>query len=199
MNIEILKNSMLGKSACIIAHGQSILNLQHKDLSGIDCVFVLNKAILATRILKVNIPVFYMTKDAGKPDNKCKPTCLECDTNCSKIKPLFPEILLVHEHESVKCFPNYQPRFIFNNSDYGLYWMRASVCSATHIINMMGFTDIKYFCFDEMVNGNTKTVNDGRTIDNEKYAIRGHLQIKNELDECLINCNFEHVEWIIPC
>lgn len=198
MIIDDIKNIMQDKTAAIVAHGPSILNLRYDHFNNIDVAIVLNSAIIMTRKLNLNIPVFYMAKDAGKPDRRYFNTCSVCDFTCAKDRPIHPEILLVHEHESKLCFQDYKDRIVFNNSDFGLIYTRASLCSSIHICKLIGISKIKLFCFDAMVNGDTHEVVNDKIID-ETYALYGHMQIKAEAMQCADNCGYTNsIEWIIP-
>jgi E3 ubiquitin-protein ligase DOA10 len=200
MMIETLKNTMIAKRAGIIARGPSILNLNTQHFDNIDVLIVLNKSILNIRNLNIDTKdkvIFYMAKDAEKPDRWYKPTCTICDYSCSKSYPIAPEILLVHEHESKMCFPDYPLRYTFDNIKFGMPFTHASICSSIHILSLIGIKNITFFCFDAMVNNdNRETI--GTEIKHGTYSLKGHLQIKKEALECIKKCNIHSVHWVTP-
>jgi len=59
-------------------------------------------------------------------------------------------ILLVHKYESINCFENYEPRYVFSNPDLGLDVWQFSALSAIKIAQYMGCTKLVFVCFDSM-------------------------------------------------
>ena len=193
-NISILNGAYTGKRGLITGSGPSLLRLDEEALSAVDVILTVNYSILKVRKLRPSVPVFMLWKDAGHKDENCVPTCKVCTRDCAKIYPKEPEKYIVHEPESHLCYPEYFPRYIYNNSQFGYPWNRPSIASAIKIMELFGISHIVFAGCDSVF-GNSQRCYDGESItgDDKRYLEWGY---GNVLLTAISECNFKSCTFI---
>ena len=211
-DIEEFTNAFKGGMGAIISHGPSELLLTKEHLSGVDVVITLNAAILKVRSLALDIPVFTMQKDAGEgrsdisqyETKRTTCTCLKCDEGCTgKQRPVLPETLLIHKHESHLCYPDYSKRVEFDHTRFNIMWSYPSIISAIYIMSLFGVEKVNYLCFDGICGISHDDTEDGKTLHAVEMKEEDRRR-KREYDtiKALISASKKYrdmdAEWIIP-
>ena len=161
-SVNVFKDRYKGQTVWIIGTGPSLKHLKREGI-GEGIVIAINQAIEKIPDLPNN--VFSMQKDGGAwkthpydyhgfldPACDYAPDC--CGDKCGGItRPKKGITLLVHQHESLYCFPDHQPRYIFDWKDLGLPRNLFSFACAIKIAQMMGCMKFKFVCFDAHATG----------------------------------------------
>jgi len=152
--IEGFRDIYKGQAIWIVGKGPSLQYLTKEDV-GSGPVITINEAIIKIEELDLPNPIYSMQKDGGdrrryfrshpfilRPDCDYKSNCGD---KCGNMyKPKKGAILLVHKHESLYCFADYLPRYVFDWAKLGLKCNRFSLVIAIRIGILMG---CKKFCF----------------------------------------------------
>ena len=163
MLLDELKNKHQGEDVYIIGKGPSLQYLT-KDMIGEGVVITINDAIV--KIEELNLPnkIYAMEKDGWYVDNK---PCFE-PHDCS-IHSIMPKedgktTLLVHKHESLNCLPNFKPRLVFDNEEFGLHFQHFSALSCIQIAKLMGCKKFYFISFDAYTHQDASTYIPGKGI-----------------------------------
>lgn len=160
------KDIFKGQTVWIIGKGPSLQYLTKEDI-GPGPVIAINTSIIKIEELDLSNPIYAMMKDGGDrrrnwrqgklipPDCDHTPNCGdECGTI---IKPKRGATLLVHRHESLYCFPDYSPRYVFDWKELGLRNNRFSLVIAIKIGILMGCEKFHFVSCDVHVTGSIES------------------------------------------
>lgn len=198
--IKTFRNLYKGEIMWIVGKGPSLQYLTKKDI-GEGPIIAINESIIKIEGLDLPNPVFSMQKDGGnrKSHSRHRSLVPDCDytPNCGDkcgdmIRPKRGATLLVHKHESLYCFPDYFPRYVFDWKELGLPKNRFSQILAIKIGLLMGCVKFHFVSFDVHINGclDIYVPNVGVIGINRGYA--GHVwKIKPYLTEL-------EYKWITP-
>lgn len=160
--MERFKNFYGGQAIWIIGKGPSLQYLTKKDI-GEGPVITISESIIKIEELGLSNPVFSMQKDGGirkkipahlsaaglKPDCDYTPNCGD---RCGMMyRPKRGATLLVHQHESLYCFPDYSPRYVFDWVKLGLSHNEFSLVLAVKIGILMGCKRFYFVSFDSFI------------------------------------------------
>ena len=160
--IEKFKDIYKGQIMWVIGKGPSLQYLTKEDI-GPGPVITINEALIKIEELDLPNPIYAMMKDGGdrrqywhvrgilKPDCDYKSNC--GDKCGGKSMPKKGATLLVHKHESLYCFADYSPRYIFDWKELGLNRNQFSQIIAIKIGILMGCKKFHFVSFDFQVNG----------------------------------------------
>ena len=192
--MEKFKDIYKGQTIWIVGKGPSLQYLIKEDI-GSGPVITINEAIVKVEEVGLSNPVYSMQKDGGErrqywrvldkfqhgmliPDCDYTP---DCGDSCGKMRrPKQGATLLVHEHESLYCMPDYSPRYIFEWEEFGLRHNNISFIMAMEIGILMGCKKFCFVSFDVHVNGSFQAYTPGVGLKQGKYKdhkrrIRSHL------------------------
>jgi hypothetical protein len=150
--MQRLKDKHLGQTAWIIGKGPSLAYLTKEDI-GEGPVIAINESIIKIESLDLSNPTYSMQKDGGRrrkyfpsdsPECDCSPNCDGCQYMTKPKKAT----LLVHNRESLFCFPDYSPRYVFDWRDLGMPRNDISLVTAIRMGQFMGCTSFKFVCCD---------------------------------------------------
>ena len=184
--IKEFKDIYKGQTIWIIGKGPSLQYLKKEDI-GSGPVITLNEAIIKIEELDLPNPVYSMQKDGGdrrryyhlhplilKPDCDYKSNCGD---RCNGIyRPKKGATLLVHKHESLYCFADYSPRYVFDWKELGLRSNQFSQIIAIKIGHIMGCKKFCFISFDAHVNGCLDSYVPNVGIIRGDLAFRGHVR-----------------------
>jgi hypothetical protein len=179
--------------ACyLIGKGPSLLNLSAADLRP-GPVIALNSAVLKVAELEIDNPVYAMQKDGGNRSYCTQP----CGDRCGDMRRVPDHFaLLVHEHESRRCYPDQPQRYIFDNLALGLQVHDASVLSAIKIADLFGCTRLILLCFDAGVNGDCRHVEDGSLLRTHRHT--PYLRYAQQARHLLETLPHLQATWVTP-
>lgn len=161
--MEEFKGVFQGQTIWIIGSGPSIQYLTREDL-GPGPVITINRSIVIVEKLGLPNPIFSMQKDGGNrrrslDTHSLSPDCdytPNCGDTCGLMnRPKHGATLLVHKHESLYCFPDYSPRYVFDWMEFGLPRNPFSLIIAIKIGTLMGCGGFHFISCDVHVNGCT--------------------------------------------
>jgi hypothetical protein len=150
--MDSLRNIHPDSVISIIGKGPSLQYLSPGYLQSTP-VIALYESIIAVEAMQINNPIYSLQKD----DVLATPT---------------RATLLLHEHESKRCLPDYKPRIVFDNAMFGLAWNAFSQITAVKIAQYMGAKKIRFVCFDSFTTGSNATYVPGKGIidhDHDNY------------------------------
>lgn len=150
--MDSLKNIHHGSIISIIGKGPSLQYLAPEHLQS-NPVIALYEAIIPVELMQLNNPIYSLQKDDVLTVPK-------------------RATLLLHEHESKNCLPNFNPRIVFNNDQFGIPWNAFSQITAVKIAQWMGANRIQFICFDSFTTGSNATYVPGKGIidkDHDNY------------------------------
>jgi len=157
------KDKYKDESAWIIGKGPSLANLKASDI-GDGPVITLNDSILTVEALDLPNPIFSMQKDGGdrrkRPISNLCPDCDysdDCGDQCGAMNRPKKATLLLHEHESKYCFPDYPDRHVLDWKDFGLPGNVFSSILAIKTAQLMGCNKFNFISCDAHTNGNCET------------------------------------------
>lgn len=198
--MESLKDRHKGQAVWIVGKGPSLANLKASDI-GEGPVITLNQAILAVEPLGLPNLVYSMQKDGGarrRPSNGEQNQCPDCDFSgqcgdtCGDMVRPKGAILLLHEHESKYCFPDYPKRHVLDWKAFGLSENVFSLILAVKLAQHMGCNKFNFISCDAHVNGTSDCYVPGKGITHQdlKYICQrqGVTSIVEGLD----------CKWITP-
>ncbi len=162
MSLSDLKNKYEGQTAWIIGKGKSLANLKKSDI-GEGFIIAMNSSILKIEELGFVDNVYTIQKDGGhkrKYDGSCHldPVC-DYAGSCPEdlcgdaIRPK-TATLFVHDKESLYCFEDYSPRYVFNWEELGLNGNSNSMVCAVLIAQLMGCKHINFVSCDSFTHDN---------------------------------------------
>lgn len=202
-NITIdFKDLYKGQTIWIVGKGPSLQYLKKRDI-GPGPVITINEALIKVEELDLPNPIYSMQKDGGNRRQyyhtrplTLKPDCdykSDCGDKCSNmIKPKKGATLLVHRHESLYCFSDYSPRYVFNWAELGLKCNRFSQVIAIKIGILMGCEKFCFISFDVHTVGCLDSYTPNVGITNTNPAFRNYIwKVKRHLK------GINH-EWITP-
>jgi hypothetical protein len=182
-----LGNLYAGQPVNIIGKGPSLQYLRAEYI-GPGPVIAINQSIIKIEELNLPNPIFSMQKDGGirkkipadfsaagmMPDCDYSPNCGD---NCGglMIRPKKGATLLVHNRESLYCFPDYSPRYVFNWEGLGLPHNEFSLILAVKIGQLFGCSRFRFICCDVHANGDTRVYTPGQGF---TYDIDSRDQIR---------------------
>jgi len=202
--MEKFKDIYKGQTMWIVGKGPSLQYLTKKDI-GSGPVITINEAIIKIEEIGLSNPVYSMQKDGGDrrkywrvldkfqhgmliPDCDYTP---DCGDRCGKMRrPRQGATLLVHEYESLYCFPDYSPRYVFNYKKLGFLRNQFSLIIAIRIGTLMGCKAFRFVSFDVHVNNSFKAYTPGIGLKWGQY--KGH---KKRIKSHLVGLDYK---WIIP-
>lgn len=215
--IESLGGTFQGRACALVGKGPSLLHLREEHLAGIDVVLTINHAITKVRSLNLKQPVLMVWKDARTYAASVEPhpryghqvpvPCPRCPRGelCHRASVQPPdgttELLLLHEHESVNCFPTHPQRYLFNNDRFGILWRMESIISALHIAHLLGVASLRFISFDASTNGDCRFTENGTTLHkkgDETYVVDVYMDQRQSIDATIGKLGFPAVEWITP-
>lgn len=194
--MERFRDIYKGQTIWIIGKGPSLQYLKKEDI-GSGPVITINQAIIKIEEIDLPNPVFSMQKDGGNRRRywRSSPLILkpDCDykSNCGDkcggmIRPKRGATLLVHRHESLYCFLDYSPRYIFDWKELGLRCNQFSQIIAIKIGILMGCAKFNFISFDAHVNGclesyapNIGIIHTDSSFINHTRKIRRHIKHLN--------------------
>lgn len=196
-----LKDLYKGQTVWIIGKGPSLQYLTKEDI-GLGPVITINQAILKVEEIGLPNPVYSMQKDGGDrkqvyiPYKLNPPECnytSSCGDKCGSMRrPKQGATLLVHKHESLYCFSDYSPRYVFDWTELGLKCNRFSQVVAIKIGILMGCEKFYFVSFDAHVNGCLYSFTPDVGIAGEFSPFKSHVwKVKRHLK------GINH-EWITP-
>lgn len=195
-----LSNIYAGQSVWIIGKGSSLQYLT-KEHIGSGPIITINQSIIKVQEIDLSNPIFSMQKDGGnrrRYPHKLIPDCdytPNCGDRCGEIvRPKPGATLLVHKHESLYCFPDYSPRYVFDWKDFGLPGNVFSLIMAVKIGVLMGCMKFYFISCDAHVKGYLETYVPGIGVHKKKGSFTYNEQV-DKLKEHLVGLN---CEWIIP-
>lgn len=193
-----------GETMWIVGKGPSLQYLAKENFKA-GPIITVNDAIIQVEGLDLPNPTFSMWKDGGNrrkywgAKTKYKHPVLkpDCDytPNCGKkcgnmVVPTRGATLLVHEHESLHCFPDYLPRHVFCFQKLGFLHNQFSLVIAIRIGKLMGCKSFRFVSFDVHVNGSYQVYIPGIGLRWGEY--RSHAK---RLKSHLIGLDYK---WITP-
>ena len=144
-----LKDKHCGETCYIIGKGNSIKKLSN-DTIGEGFIIALNQAIQVVEEVCYSNETYSMQKDGASPNIRDHCPCVEGEiTECphDMVTPIYSTLLL-HEHESKFCLPNYEKKIIFDAEQLNLYMFTPSVVCAIELAKYMGAVSLKMIGFD---------------------------------------------------
>ena len=150
--MQRLKNKHRGQTAWIIGKGPSLSKLVKDDL-GDGPIIAINESIIKIEELGLDNPSYSLQKDGGRwrkyfpadsPECDHSPDCDGCPYTVRPKKAT----LLVHNRESLFCFPDYSPRYVFDWRDLGMARNNISLVTAIGIGKFMGCTSFNLVSCD---------------------------------------------------
>jgi hypothetical protein len=198
----ISENSVYSNVVYIVGKGRS-LKFVSKETFGDGIIITLNESVFAIEKLNLHNTIFSMQKDGAIRKNDigefiCINECTCARNNLSDcpfgmIKPTKKEtILLVSESNSIECYTDYEPRFVFDNSEYNLKWDEPSVLTAIEMSKQIGAKKIILVSFDSFTSGdNMKLLSQSGLVQEDLGYPSQHERMKKLLS------NIDH-EFITP-
>jgi len=162
--IKTLSEKYNGQTCWIVGKGPSLEFLTTEHV-GLGPVITINQAVLKIEELGIKNPVYSMQKDGGeyrdgKATHELIPDCafsgIKCNNSCEGMVRPQKAVLLIHEHESKFCFPDYPRRIIFDCMDL-LGRNEFSLIMAIQISRIMGCDKIVFVSCDLHDNGDSRT------------------------------------------
>jgi len=161
--IEEFRDIYKGQTIWIIGKGPSLQYLKKEDIES-GPVITINEAIIKIEEIGLSNPVYSMQKDGGDRRrywHSCplifKPDCdykSNCGDRCGNMyRPKKGATLLVHKYESLYCFVDYSPRYVFDWKKLGLKCNRFSLVIAIRIGILMGCKKFYFISFDAHTTG----------------------------------------------
>jgi len=162
-NMESLRGKHKGETAWIIGKGPSLQYLTADDI-GDGPVVTINQSILDVENLGLKNKIYSMQKDGGnkrvKSSDNLNPNCPErhngCGDSCGGMNRPKHATLIVHNLESLYCFDDYSPRYVFELADFGLTQNTCSFVIAIKMGQLFGCTSFNFISFDAHVLKNNK-------------------------------------------
>lgn len=162
--IALLKKLHKGQTCYIIGSGNSILKLCSTDFKD-GFVIAINSSITFIESLNLSIPVYSQFKDGNYPEPQC--TFLTCK-KCISGQPMPKRsTLLLHVYHTLNCFKDYEPKYYFDNYDYGLIDIDFSHKSAVRNAEFLGARNLIFYGFDSISNNDSSNIS-GATDPNYK-------------------------------
>ena len=153
--ITLLKDIHLDQTCYIIGTGKSILKLNPTDFES-GFVIAINSSISIIEDLNLDIPVFLQFKDGNYPELQC--TFLTCE-KCVSFQPMPKRsTLLLHVHHTLNCFKDYEPKYYFDNYDYGLIDIDFSHKSAIRNAEFLGASQLVFYGFDSITQNDSSSI-----------------------------------------
>lgn len=171
--MDSLKNIHPDSVISIIGKGPSLQYLSPGYLQSTP-VIALYEAIIPVEVMQINNPIYSLQKD----------NVLTVPKRAT---------LLLHEHESKNCLPDYRPRIVFDNAQFGIPWNAFSQITAVKIAQWMGAKKIRFICFDSFTTGSNATYVPGKGIIDAYHD--NYPKQKVQIWEFLLT--FEH-EFVTP-
>jgi hypothetical protein len=157
--IDLWKGRFEGQACWIVGKGPSIEHLRAEHF-GEGPVIALNDSLID--LPELPNQVFSMQKDGGlwknRPaylDNRCDKSP-ECEGCPGMVRPPMGMPLFLHRHESLYCYPDHLPRYIFDWEGLGLPHNEFSMVCALKIGQLFGCERFKFVCFDAHATGDTR-------------------------------------------
>jgi len=163
MVMEKFRDIYKGQTVWIVGKGPSLQYLTKKHI-GLGPVITINESIIKIEEIDLPNPIYSMQKDGGdrrryqgvcplilKPDCDYTPNC--GDKCGGMYRPKKGATLLVHKHESLYCFPDYSPRYVFDWQELGFRCNQFSQIIAVKIGSWMGCAKFNFISFDAHTNG----------------------------------------------
>jgi hypothetical protein len=120
-------------------------------------IITINRSIKHIEALGLSNPTYAMMKDGGD-----KSKCPNCEDQCGLILKPEKATLLIHRHESPKCYYTYKPRYMFDavtlfNGENPFGKKEFSANCALKIAQLFGCVEIRLIGFDAL-HGDTESV-----------------------------------------
>ena len=150
--MQRLKDKHAGQTAWIIGKGPSLACLTKEDM-GTGPVIAINESIIKVESLNLSNPIYSLQKDGGRRRKYFPADSPECDYSpdcdgCPYTTRPEKATLLLHNRESLFCFPDYSPRYVFDWRDLGMSRNDISLVTAIRIAQFMGCTSFNLVCCD---------------------------------------------------
>ena len=163
LNMKSLTGKHKGETAWMVGKGPSLQYLT-ADYIGPGPVITINQAIIAVEDLELPNQVYSMQKDGGslrrgKDVQALTPKCDhsgQCPNQCGYVVRPKRATLIVHNLESLYCFDDYSPRYVFELADFGLTQNTCSFVIAIKMGQLFGCTSFNFISFDAHVLKNNK-------------------------------------------
>ena len=200
--MEKFRDIYKGQTAWFVGKGPSLQYLT-KEHIGSGPVITINQALLKIEEIGLQNPIYSIQKDGGNRRRywRSRPLILkpDCDhtPNCGDecgimIRPKQGATLLVHKHESLYCFPDYSPRYVFDWKELGLRYNQFSQVIAIKIGILMGCGKFHFVSFDAHVHGCLESYTPNIGVTGVDPAFKNHVQkVRRYLRH--LDC-----EWITP-
>lgn len=146
----------------MVGKGRSLVNIKKKHF-GKGPVITINQAIEKVEDLELDNPIYSLQKNGGDqrtniPKDNLSPDCLhECLDICGNMIRPQGATLLVHNLESLYCFRDYSPRYVFKLEDFGLIKNTCSFVIAIKMGELFGCSSFNFISFDAHVFKNDRT------------------------------------------
>ena len=180
----------------VVGKGPSLEYLSKEDFVP-GPVIAINHAIIAVEELGLSNTIYAMQKDGGRkrthPNGIMNPECEHsdnCDDCGGKVRPK-KAILLVHRHESLYCFSDYSPRYVFDWDVLGLPGNECSFIFAIQMGKLFACNGFRFISFDAHTNGNRHTYIPGE-------GLSGIASYESQVPKIDKYINGYRCEWITP-
>ena len=160
------KDLYKGQTVWIVGKGPSLQYLKKRDI-GPGPVITINQSLIKVEEIDLPNPIYAMMKDGGNRKRICIPHKLnppDCDytPNCGDacggtVRPKQGATLLVHKHESLYCYPDYFPRYVFDWKEFKLKRNQFSLIIAIRIGVLMGCAKFHIVSCDVHTTGSLET------------------------------------------
>ncbi|MCK4826625.1 hypothetical protein KA005_63395, partial [bacterium] len=183
--MEKFRDIYKGQTMWIVGKGPSLQYLT-KEHIGSGPIITINQALLKIEEIGFQNPIYSMQKDGGnrrkykfshpiilKPDCDYKSDC--GDICGDMIRPKQGATLLVHKHESLYCFADYSPRYVFDWAKLGLKCNRFSLVIAIRIGILMGCKKFCFISFDAHTTGSLDSYTPNVGITEANPAFRNYV------------------------
>lgn len=158
------KDIYKGQTIWIVGKGPSLQYLKKEDF-GQGPIITINQAIIKVEELDLPNPTYSMQKDGGDrktyPKHMLRPDCEytpNCNDKCGNMyRPKRGATLLIHKHESLYCFPDYSPRYVFDWKEFGLRHNQFSVIISIRIGILMGCIKFHFVSCDVHTTGSLES------------------------------------------
>jgi hypothetical protein len=199
-----LKNMHISEPVWIIGRGPSLQYLKKEDI-GDGVIIALNQSIIIIESLNLPNKTYSMQKDGGTKkrviEGILSPDCYYSGLFCSDcgdmVRPKSATLLL-HEHESKYCFPDYPDCYVLSLKELGLECNVFSFIFAIKTAQYMGCLDFNFVSFDVYTSGDNKTYTPGEGVCVMKSRHFEDSPYKEQLDTIFPYIKELNRKWILP-
>lgn len=200
-----LKDRHTNEPVWIIGRGPSLQYLRKEDI-GEGVIIALNQSIIVIESLDLPNKTYSMQKDGGTRkkviDGILTPDChysgLFC-SDCGDIVRPKNATLLLHEHESKYCLPDYPDCYSLSLKTLGLDYNVFSFIFAIKTAQYMGCLEFNFVSFDVYTSGDKKTYTPGEGVyESQRDKSYEDSPYKEQLDTIYPYIKDLNRKWILP-